>query len=57
MLAQVAGGLGITCVEVTPDHTAITLTFAVLSVAFEDMDPTFLNVFNQRGGLEENIDR
>jgi hypothetical protein len=46
MLAQVAGGLGIACVEVTTDHTAVTLTFTVLSIAFKDMDTMLLDIFN-----------
>lgn len=55
MLAQVASGLGITHVQVMMDHMVVTLTFAVLSIAFEDMD-TMLLIYPIKGGLEENID-
>lgn len=57
MLAKVAGGLRVTCVEVTTDHTAISFPLAVLSIALEDMDTTSFNIFDHRGGLEEDVDR
>lgn len=52
MLAQVASGLGITHVQVMMDHMVVTLTFAVLSIAFEDMD-TMLLIYPIKGVLEE----
>ena len=56
MLAKVASGLGITCVKVTMDHTAITFPHATLSIALKDMNTVSLNIFNWRGGLEEDVD-
>ena len=56
MLAKVASGLGITRVKVMTDHMAITFSHATLSIALEDMNMVSLNIFNWRGGLEEDVD-
>jgi len=56
VLAKVAGGLGVTGVQVTTNHSAVPLPFTVLGIALEDMNTTFLDIFNRRGGLEERID-
>ena len=39
------------------DHTAITFPHATLSIALEDMNTASLNIFNWRGGLEEDVDQ
>jgi hypothetical protein len=57
MLAKVAGGLRVTCVKVTSDHTAISFPLAVLSIALEDMNTALIDIFDQRGGPEEDVDR
>ena len=57
MLAKVAGGLHVTCVKVMSDHTAISFPLAVLSIALEDMNMVLIDIFNQRGGPEEDVDR
>ena len=56
VLVKVAGGLGITGVQVTTNKTAIPLPFAVLGVALKDMNLTPVDILNQCGGLEECID-
>ena len=56
VLVKVAGGLGVTGVQVTMNHSAIPLPFTVLGIAPEDVNMMFLDIFNCRGGLEECID-
>ena len=56
MLVKVAGGLGVTGVQVMMNHLAIPLPFTVLGIAPEDMNMMFLDIFNRRDGLEEHID-
>lgn len=57
MLAKVAGGLGVTGVQVTMNHTPIPLPFAVLGIALKDMNTALPDIFDRRGGLEECVDR
>jgi len=57
MLAKVAGGFGITRVQVMTDHMPVSFSFAVLSVALKDMNTAVLDVLDQRSRLEERIDR
>jgi len=56
MLVKIAGGLGVTGIQVMMNHASVPLPFAVLGVALEDMNMTLLDIFNRRGGLEECID-
>jgi hypothetical protein len=56
VLAKVAGGLGITCVQVTTNKTPIPLPFAVLGAALKDVNTTPLDILDQSGGLEECVD-
>jgi hypothetical protein len=57
MLAKVAGRLCITHIKITTDHTAVSLSFAMFGPAFEDMNTAFINIFNGRSSLKENINR
>jgi hypothetical protein len=57
MLAKVAGGLGVTGVQVTTNHMPIPLPLAVLGIALEDMNTVLPDIFDRRGGLEECVDR
>ena len=56
VLAKVAGGFGVTGVQVMMNHAPVPLPFAVLGIALEDMNTMLLDIFNCRGGLEERID-
>jgi hypothetical protein len=56
VLAKVAGGLGITRVQVTMNKTPIPLPFAVLGAALKDMNTMPLDILDQSSGLEECID-
>jgi len=57
VLAKIARGLGVTGVQVTTNHTAIPLPFAVLGIALEDMNTALPDIFNHRGRLEECVNR
>jgi hypothetical protein len=46
MFPKVSGGFGVTGVEVTTDHTAVSLPFAVFSGTLEDMNAALPDVFN-----------
>ena len=56
MLVKVAGGLGITGVQVTMNKTLISLPFSVLGIALKDINMAPLDIFDQYSGLEEHID-
>jgi hypothetical protein len=53
MLVEIASRFRVGGIQVTTNHMAIPLALAVLCVAFENMDTTFLDVFNRRHWLEE----
>jgi hypothetical protein len=57
VLAKVAGGLGVTGVQVMTNHMPIPLPFAVLGIALKDMNTALPDIFDCRGGLEECVDR
>jgi hypothetical protein len=46
MFAKVSGGLGITGVEVTMDHAAVSLPLAVSSTTLKNMNTAVIYILN-----------
>jgi hypothetical protein len=55
MLTKISGGLAITRVKVTTDHSAIHLSLAMFGQALENMDTALIDIFNGRRGFKEGV--